>query len=106
MKSNVTAMPRKAQERAQSFSTVSMDAVPDPPVASRKSALGPVIEAVFRAQSGQAVRVPVSSLQRGIYIRGQLRAQAKRRGRFLSSSREADGLTFYFWLEPKEKQGK
>ncbi len=82
---------------------VDMAAVPDPPrQTGRSSPLFAVFEQVYDLPRGKALPITFRDVKRGLYVRGQLRKWAKKRGDMLSSSRTADHLTFFFWIEPKK----
>ncbi len=92
---------RRAAAVAGEISVVDMDAVPDPPVSGRSRGYVEGIFARIKAlPAGKAIKIPVPKKIRGTYIRAKLRRLAKEERRFLSSSRSADKLTWYFWLEP------
>ena len=88
---------------APKISVVTMDEVPDPPAGARHGRWSELLDQIEKLGKGSALRVETGDLKRGLYIRGQLRAQAKKRSRFMSSSRSGDGTVFYFWLEPAQK---
>jgi hypothetical protein len=77
---------------------VKMDEVPEPPPRNR-----PVAEQLYlqvrELGQGNALKASFESEKHGEYVRGKMRAMAKKEKKFLSSSRTADGKTRYFWLE-------
>src|SRR5579875_822395 len=90
---------------ADVIETVDMDAVPVPEVSSRGKWAG-VFARLVALPAGKALKVACESEKRAQNVRTQLRKVAKEHGRFLSSSREPDGATRYFWLEPESVAGK
>lgn len=81
------------------ISEVAMDAVPDPPENIRHDKYGALWRQVRELKPGRAARAVFGSEKQAKYVRGQMRARAKAQKLFLSSSHEADGVTWYFWLE-------
>lgn len=102
MKANtVTPIRSAAQDSDPVTEVVSMQAVPDPakaPVFGRTQRLWSKIRTLA---PGHALRVTFRESKTGLYTRYQLRPMAKAIGRFLSSSRDPDQKTWYFWLEPE-----
>lgn len=80
-------------------SVVGMQEVPDPPASRSREKYGRIWEQIGELKPGKALRVDFESSKQALYVRGILRKKAKAEGVFLSSSRTADDLTFYFWLE-------
>ena len=76
---------------------VTMAEVPDPP---RNGSIADALYVrVGALKPGSALKAEFESEAHGDYVRGKLRGKAKKDRQFMSSSRSADGLTRYFWLE-------
>lgn len=87
---------------------VGMVSVPQPPASRRDGkylALYVAIEALPPDES-LAIKVPCSGPKQLNYMRTQLRVKAKLRGRKVLSSRNEDSTLAWFWLAPKEGEGK
>lgn len=76
-----------------------MDEVPNPTVGENRSKYDGLYEQIGALKRGQALRVEFGSESHAAYVRGAMRKRAKKDGQFMSSSRDATGLTRYFWLE-------
>jgi hypothetical protein len=76
-----------------------MDDVPASPLGRNASKYDDMYEQVCRLKAGQALQVQCSSQSNAAYIRTAMGKRAKKDGQFLSSSRSADQMTRYFWLE-------
>lgn len=82
-------------------SVVKMDEVPAPPAATLCVA-DELYTQICGLCAGVALSATFDSEGHGDYVRGRLRAKAKKAGKFMSSSRSEDGKTRYFWIEEVE----
>lgn len=84
---------------APSIITVAMEQVPESATPERAPISAEIYRQLVGLPAGQALRVGFESDNHASYVRGKLRNLAKKDGRFVSSSRSADGKTRWFWLE-------
>ncbi len=80
---------------------VVLDDIPPTAVRAPRGQFEPVYESIADLKRGSALPLTFETEKDGYAARACLRKIAKRNGEFLSSSRSADKLTIYFWIEPK-----
>ncbi len=82
---------------------VSIDNLPEPPTGrGRRGQLKEVFDKIAALPRGRALPITFKENKDAPTARGALRKIAKRQDEVLSSTREQDGRTFYFWIEPKD----
>jgi len=81
---------------------VPMQSVPQPAAKNEPSKYAALYEQVSDCKRETALPVTFPDERVMGACRTALRKIAKNTGDFISSSREADALTVYFWIEPKE----
>lgn len=93
----MNSVPSKRYVKPET-AVVTMEQVPQPPPRN-----GSIAEELYvqigELKTGNALRALFENEKHGDYVRGKLRNLAKKDKQFMSSSRSADGLTRYFWLE-------
>lgn len=82
------------------WDVVSMDDVPSPPPGGRGGRYALLFDAMLSLPSGHSVRVACSGVKELTYMRNNLKTQAKRDGKRLLSSRNAQNTLAWFWLGP------
>jgi hypothetical protein len=90
------------EDRCALAREVPMDQVPDPPVGSRSGRWTAIYSRVAALKPRMALEIPCPNAKDATYGRTQLRSMAKKNGRILSTSRNADSTLLYAWLEPRK----
>jgi hypothetical protein len=78
---------------------IAMADVPPPPVTGHSGFAEALWAQICALKVGAALQVEFEASTHADYVRGKLRARAKKLKQFLSSSRTLDGKTRFFWLE-------
>jgi hypothetical protein len=78
---------------------VTMADVPQPPMDSYRGKYEAVWERILALRGDRAVCAVFAHERQAKAVKASFKKKAKAIGKFLSTSRSHDGLTWYFWLE-------